>query len=63
MRWKWFARGEDQPLDLIGPATRYTSRRGAYAPSWTAPTDPLPFISDAPLLRGRAEALNAQDEG
>jgi len=58
-RWKWFARRGGQ-IDVIGPATMYGDRRGAYAPgaapseeepAWTGPTRMLPTVRPAlPLM-------------
>jgi hypothetical protein len=45
-RWKWFARGADQPLDLIAVT----------APGWSAePTRELPVVSEAPGQRDRLQ--------
>jgi hypothetical protein len=70
-RWKWFAR-PDEPIDVIGPATMYGDRRGAYAPgaapsesepAWTGPTRMLPAVRPACPLMTPGQRARGSDPG
>jgi len=61
-RWKWFTR-PDKPIDVIGPATAYPDRAGAYGPTWNGPTRTVPTIRPPAPLMTPGQRSRASDPG